>query len=161
MGGSSVPGIEPIPRTLTMHVKGVWVDRVENLVYAEDYPPFRTDEKRNRGGTDKAPAPMDYFLGALVSCTSVMSRIHARGVGLKYSAWEAEADGVLNPRALGGLEESYPGFQQVTLRVTITTEQPREKVEELAAVVRRHCPINLMLRAAKVPFEETWIARQP
>ena len=101
-------GIEPIAQSLTTRVKGVWQTRVENLVYAEEYPPFRTDEPRNRGGTDKAPAPLDYFLGALVSCTSVMSRIHARHVGVSYTAWEAEAECMVTPRALGGLEIPFP-----------------------------------------------------
>ena len=49
----------------------------------------------------------------------------------------------------------------MTLRVNVATADSQERLDELAAVVRRHCPINLVLRGAGVPLEETWIAIKP
>lgn len=103
---------------------------------------FRVDEPTGLAGDDSAPSPVEYALGALISCQVVVYRLYAHQLGIKIDALDIKAEGNLDVRGLFGIGESIrPGFSGVRLLVNVTGPETRERYEELQAAVDAHCPV--------------------
>jgi len=53
---------------------------------------LRTDEPRALGGQGAAPAPFDYYLAALASCTAITLRMYAEKKGWNLGEFRAELE---------------------------------------------------------------------
>jgi len=53
---------------------------------------LRTDEPRALGGQGAAPAPFDYYLAALASCTAITLRMYAEKKGWDLGEFRAELE---------------------------------------------------------------------
>ena len=112
---------------------------------------FLVDEPAGLAGDDAAPSPVEYALGALVSCQVVVFRLYAQALGLTIDDIEITAEGDLDVRKLFGIDESgRAGFHDVRVRVDITGPNTAEEYDRLRAVVDEHCPV-LDLFANRVP----------
>ncbi len=112
---------------------------------------FLVDEPAGLAGDDAAASPVEYALGALVSCQVVVFRLYAQALGLTIDDIEITAQGDLDVRKLFGIDESgRAGFHDVRVRVDITGPNTAEEYEKLRAVVEEHCPV-LDLFANPVP----------
>ena len=47
-------------------------------------------------------------------------------------------------------------YRAVRLHVTITTDEPDKRVERLAGLVARYCPVDTLMRPVVADFEVTW-----
>jgi len=56
------------------------------------YFDLRTDEPRALGGQGAAPAPFDYYLAALASCTAITLRMYAEKKGWNLGEFRAELE---------------------------------------------------------------------
>jgi uncharacterized OsmC-like protein len=89
-----------------------------------------------------APNPMEYALGALISCQVVTYRLYAHMLGIQVDAIGIGAEGDLDIRGFFGLDESVrPGFTNIRLIATITGPETEERYRELATAVEAHCPV--------------------
>ncbi|MFC4139843.1 MULTISPECIES: OsmC family protein [unclassified Microbacterium] len=112
---------------------------------------FLVDEPAGLAGDDAAPSPVEYALGALVSCQVVVFRLYAQALGLTIDDIAITAEGDLDVRKLFGIDESgRAGFHDVRVRVDITGPDSAEDYERLRVVVEEHCPV-LDLFANTVP----------
>lgn len=103
---------------------------------------FLVDEPAGLAGDDAAPSPVEYALGALVSCQVVVFRLYAQALGLTIDDIEITAQGDLDVQKLFGIDESgRAGFHDVRVRVDITGPDTAEEYERLRAVVEEHCPV--------------------
>lgn len=135
---------------LTYRVTGRGVGAVGTEIQAGRHR-FLVDEPAGLAGDDVAASPVEYALGALVSCQVVVFRLYAQALGLTIDDIEIAAEGDLDVRKLFGIDESgRAGFHDVRVRVDITGPNTPEEYERLRAVVDEHCPV-LDLFANSVP----------
>lgn len=135
---------------LTSTVTGRGVGAVGTEIRAGRHR-FLVDEPAGLAGDDAGPSPVEYALGALVSCQVVVFRLYAQALGLTIDDIEITAEGDLDVRKLFGIDESgRAGFHDVRVRVDITGPNTAEEYERLRAVVDEHCPV-LDLFANTVP----------
>lgn len=135
---------------LTYKVTGRGIGSVGTEVRAGRHR-FLVDEPGALAGDDAAASPVEYALGALVSCQVVVFRLYAQALGLTIDEIEITAEGDLDVRKLFGIDESgRAGFQDVRVKVDITGPDSAEQYEHLRQVVDAHCPV-LDLFANPVP----------
>lgn len=135
---------------LTYTVTGRGIGSVGTEIRAGKHR-FLVDEPAGLAGDDAAASPVEYALGALVSCQVVVFRLYAQALGLTIDDIEITAQGDLDVRKLFGIDESgRAGFHDVRVRVDITGPNTAEEYEKLRAVVEEHCPV-LDLFANPVP----------
>ncbi|NYJ18357.1 OsmC family protein [Glaciibacter psychrotolerans] len=119
---------------------------------------FFVDEPAALAGDDIAPSPVEYALGALISCQIVVYRLYAQNLGIRLDSITATAEGDLDVRGLFGVDESVrPGFSAVRLTVRVTGPESDERYAQLHAAVDSHCPV-LDLFANPTPVTVTLVA---
>ncbi|MGB4135905.1 MAG: OsmC family protein [Microbacterium sp.] len=127
---------------LTYRVSGRGIGSVGTEIRAGKHR-FLVDEPAGLAGDDAAASPVEYALGALVSCQVVVFRLYAQALGLTIDDIEITAEGDLDVRKLFGIDESgRAGFHDVRVRVDITGPDTTEDYERLRAVVEAHCPVG-------------------
>jgi uncharacterized OsmC-like protein len=114
---------------------------------------FVVDEPASPAGDDVAPSPVEFALGALISCQIVVYRLYAQALGIQVDDIVIEAEGELDARRLFGIDESVrPGFGVVRLDVAVSGPETAERYEQLKNAVDAHCPV-LDLFANATPVE--------
>ena len=126
---------------LTYKVVGRGIGSVATEIQAGKHR-FLVDEPSALAGEDAAASPVEYALGALVSCQVVVFRLYAQALGLTIDEIEITAEGDLDVRKLFGIDESgRAGFRDVRVKVDITGPDTAEQYENLRQVVDAHCPV--------------------
>ncbi|HEY8591053.1 MAG TPA: OsmC family protein [Naasia sp.] len=116
---------------------------------------FLVDEPAALAGDDLAASPVEYALGALLSCQVVVYRLYAQALGIQVDEISVEAEGDLDVRRLFGVDETVrPGFGDIRLAVSITGPEELGRYEELKDAVDAHCPV-LDLFANPTPVSTT------
>ncbi|MCE4027785.1 OsmC family protein [Microbacterium sp. Au-Mic1] len=148
---------DPANAQLTYKVVGRGIGSVGTEIRAGKHT-FLVDEPAGLAGDDAAASPVEYALGALVSCQVVVFRLYAQALGLTIDEIEITAEGDLDVRKLFGIDESgRAGFHDVRVRVDITGPNSALDYERLRAVVEEHCPV-LDLFANPVPTSGALLA---
>jgi len=141
---------------LTYKVVGRGVGSVATEVRAGKHR-FLVDEPGALAGDDAAASPVEYALGALVSCQVVVFRLYAQALGLTIDEIEITAEGDLNVTKLFGIDESgRAGFHDVRLKVDISGPNSDDEYANLRKVVDEHCPV-LDLFSNPVPTASTLV----
>ncbi|GAA1796006.1 OsmC family protein [Agromyces lapidis] len=103
---------------------------------------FLVDEPDALAGDDAAASPVEFALGALISCQVVVYRLYAQALGIVLDDVEIDAEGDLDVRKLFGIDESgRAGFSAVRLNVKLRGPESAERYAELQAAVDAHCPV--------------------
>jgi len=139
---------------LTYKVSGSGAGSVASTIVAGKHT-FLVDEPGSLAGDDLAASPVEYALGALISCQIVVYRLYAQALGIAVDDIRIDAEGDLDARRLFGIEESVrPGFVAVRLHVTIDGPESEERYQDLRNAVDAHCPV-LDLFANATPVSVT------
>ena len=139
-----------------INTSGKWEDGLKTSISVRDFAPFIGDEPKNLGGTDEGPNPMEYVLGALTSCISVMIGLIAEEKKFSFQGIEFKNDGTLDLRGLMGADGVSPHFQNVNFDVIFSTDETDSRIEELKKEVEKRCPVYNLLNDAGVPVESNW-----
>lgn len=99
------------------------------------------DEPLELGGSDSGPNPVEMLLAALGSCQEIVYRAYAAVLGLRIERIEVHAKGYLDLRGLLNLADVPSGFSNIFFTTLIVSDEPEEKLHELAKLVERHCPV--------------------
>ncbi|WP_448811495.1 OsmC family protein [Agromyces bauzanensis] len=141
---------DPSSAQLTYRVDGRGSGAVASEIRAGNHR-FVVDEPAGLAGDDVAASPVEYALGALISCQIVVYRLYANALGIVVDDIDITAEGDLDVRKLFGIDEAVrAGFSAVRLTVSLTGPESAERYEELRRVVDAHCPV-LDLFANPVP----------
>src|SRR5690554_3300275 len=89
---------------------------------------FIIDEPPNMGGTDEGIDPLSAMLGSLIGCENVIIKLVAKEMSLNIGEIEFEVDGRLDIRGLMGDPSVKTYFDTVTIKVTIETSEPTDKI---------------------------------
>ena len=126
---------------LTYRVNGLGVGSVATAITAGKHA-FLVDEPGALAGDDVAASPVEFALGALISCQVVVYRLYAQALGIQVDDIDVKAEGDLDARRLFGIDKSVrAGFTDVRLAVTITGPETDARYQELREVVDAHCPV--------------------
>jgi uncharacterized OsmC-like protein len=100
------------------------------------------DEPLELGGSDSGPNPVEMLLlAALGSCQEIVYRAYAAVLGLHIERIEVHVKGCLDLRGLLNLADVSSGFSNISFTTLIVSDEPEEKLHELAELVERHCPV--------------------
>jgi uncharacterized OsmC-like protein len=131
----------PASAQLTYRVSGAGEGSVATVIRAGRHE-FVVDEPAALAGDDLAASPVEYALGALISCQVVVYRLYAQALGIVVDEIDVQAEGDLDARRLFGIDESVrAGFSDIRLVITITGPETEERYQELRAAVDAHCPV--------------------
>lgn len=131
----------PASAQLTYRVSGAGEGSVATTIRAGKHA-FVVDEPAALAGDDVAASPVEYALGALISCQVVVYRLYAQALGIVVDEIDVQAEGDLDARRLFGIDESVrAGFSDVRLVITLTGPESEERYQELRAAVDAHCPV--------------------
>lgn len=152
------PTIDPTTKNLTYRnvvARNAGGSRTEILV--RDTPGFVTDEPLNRGGTNTGATPVETIMGGLCGCDVVITGIVAELLNFEYGDIEYVCDAEIDPRGVHGVEGFRPYFEKVTLKKTIKTNEPADRIEKLKKNVEQRCPVSNLIRDAGVDLHIEWV----
>ena len=141
---------------LKVETSGKWEKGLKTSISIRDFSALIVDEPKNLGGTDEGPNPVEYVLGALSSCTSVMIGIISKEKGCSYQGADFKNTGTLDLQGLMGVEGVSPHFQNVNFDVIFNTNEDVSKIEELKEEVEKRCPVYNLLKDAGAKIESNW-----
>jgi len=104
---------------------------------------FLVDEPEERGGTDKGPNPLAYFLAGAASCLMNQYSTDAVYRGVTLDSFEVVARGHFD-RRLGG------AFTDIIYDLRISSASPEEKILSLAKEAEEMCYAHNTLKKAGV-----------
>ncbi|HRQ00977.1 MAG TPA: OsmC family protein [Terrimesophilobacter sp.] len=149
----------PSTAHLTYRVTGTGVGSVATAITAGRHE-FLIDEPEALAGDDEAASPVEFALGAVISCQIVVYRLYAKALGIPFDDITVVAEGDLDARRLFGIDETVrAGFNAVRLSVTLTGPETSERYNELRDAVDAHCPV-LDLFANPTPVTVSVTARE-
>ena len=125
-------------------------------IYAREFSPFIIDEPEYLGGTNEGPNPLEYLLGGLTGCTSVMIGLIAKEKNFSFQEIEFKNDGTIDARGMMGVEGVSSHFQTVSFEAVFSTEESDERLEELKEEVEKRCPIYNLIVDAGVAIDSKW-----
>jgi uncharacterized OsmC-like protein len=141
---------------VTLSAKGQLISGKTNKVQIRDFEPFFIDEQERIGGANVGPNPLEYLLGALSACTSIMTSYVAKDMNFSYQGIEYATDGKLDPRGYQGVEGVLTYFQTVEVNIFVETEESDEALQLLGENVEKRCPIYNLLKDAGVEVITNW-----
>lgn len=109
------------------------------------------------GGSNRAPSPTLYLLGALAGCA--VAFIHdtlAPQLGVRLAGVAATARCRSDLRGLLGMDDADPRLTGLSIEITVDSPDPPDRVEMLRQAWLQRCPIYLAL-LNPVPVDVTWL----
>jgi len=77
-------------------------------------------------------------------------------IRFEYDDLESFADGVLDTRGRRGLADVPVHYKAVRLTIRIRTGESNERLQRLADLVSRYCPVDSLVEAAVPDYIVTW-----
>ncbi|WP_168704024.1 OsmC family protein [Gordonia paraffinivorans] len=136
--------------TWAAHVQ--WNGAFASQARVRNFSPIASDEPTALGGGDTAPNPVEQLLGALGNCLAVGYAANATLAGIELKDLRIDLKGDLDLSVFLGLAEGHAGFTSITAKVTIDSDAPQEKLDELRARVEASSPVGHTLGNA-VPVD--------
>jgi len=146
----------PSTPVLELSAESSWQGGMRTRIQVREFPAFFMDEPKEFGGKDSGPNPMEYLLGSLLGCSTVMTAMIARELHIDFESIGMQARGTLDTRGLGGEQGVSPYFQKITQTIDMATSAPKEQLDHLAGEVARRCPAYNLLQNAGVVMEVAW-----
>jgi uncharacterized OsmC-like protein len=117
---------------------------------------FHTDAYPAFGGSDAAPSPLFYALGALTSCNQVTGSLVARDLGIELGRWTFEIQGDLDTAVLVGGADGNANFDRVSVRARVETDATPEQFATFVDETARRCPVTQLFVRSGLEFENDW-----
>ncbi|WP_217915488.1 OsmC family protein [Miltoncostaea marina] len=151
---------DPAQGRLTIAVDGRTREGLHCEARARDHR-VDFDEPAELAGTDLGPNPVEMVLAAFGACQAITYRVWAARLGLRLDDVRFELEGDIDLAGfLGVRDDVRPGPTAVRERIVLVGPEPRERYEELARVVDRHCPV-LDLVANREPVTVDVVVESP
>jgi uncharacterized OsmC-like protein len=94
------------------------------------------------GGDGLAACAGNMLLEALVGCTGVTLRAVATALEIPIHGGQVVAEGDMDFRGTLGISKDVPvGFTDIRLTITLQTDAPQEKIDNLVRLTKRYCVV--------------------
>jgi uncharacterized OsmC-like protein len=80
----------------------------------------------------------------------------AEKIRLDYDDLETVAEGTLDTRGRKGLADVPVHYKAVRLTIRIKTQATDKKLDRLADLVSRYCPVDSLIKAAVPDYQVVW-----
>jgi uncharacterized OsmC-like protein len=136
--------------------RGRMVTPTVTELHVRELKPLLSDEPPARGGENRGPSPLELVLCSLCACINVSTARMAAKLRFDYTALETQAEGELDTRGRKGSADVPVHYRAVRLVVRIATEEGDARLERLARLVGRYCPVDSLMRAAVDDYGVRW-----
>jgi uncharacterized OsmC-like protein len=93
-------------------------------------------------GRDEGPTPFEALLHALASCLGISFIYYASAHEVKIAALEMQLEGEIDLQGLLGLSRKIRnGFDRIRVTFLVTSDAPRETLDELCSLAQRRSPV--------------------
>jgi uncharacterized OsmC-like protein len=141
---------------VTNKAHGKMRDHAATAVYVRDFEPVISDEPPARGGNNAGPSPLEYMLVSLCACINVSTSRMAQKIRFAYDDLDSFAEGDLDTRGRKGEADVPVHYHTVRVKIRIKTDESEARIERLADLVARYCPVDSFYRAAVPNYHVTW-----
>jgi putative redox protein len=124
-----------------VEVKVVSIGQLNELVECKKSGhKFIISEPVHVGGQNVAPSPLEFLLSGAVGCYAAVFAFYAAKMGVSYDSFEAVARTAFDVR--GHMIPNAPpsGFQKVTIEISVVSDAPRDKLEDVERLALAGCP---------------------
>jgi uncharacterized OsmC-like protein len=146
---------ETAPQIKTVRAEGEWKGRYRTDLNIRDFR-FIIAEPEKIGGKNEGPTPMEYVLGALNGCLSVVIELVAKERGFELRDLRVSSSGLVDQRGLFGTADVSPQFQSVEVSINGVVSARRSKLTEFQHAVLKRCPVYNLIRDSKAPINVNW-----
>jgi uncharacterized OsmC-like protein len=124
----------------TVQVKVMSIGQLNELVEPRSGFKFIISEPRHVGGQLIAPTPLEFLLSGAVGCYAAVFAFYAAKLGVAYDSFEAVARTTMDVRGHMMPDAPPSGFQAVTIDISVVSDAPAEKLEEVERLSLAGCP---------------------
>jgi uncharacterized OsmC-like protein len=100
-----------------------------------------TDEPNEVLGSDAGISPAETLISSLAACLTVGYAANAAALGIDLDALSFEITGKGSLEGFMNIGDARPGLSDLSIRTTIKSSAPAEKLRELHDYVNAHSPI--------------------
>ncbi|MFO8235591.1 MAG: OsmC family protein [Bacteroidales bacterium] len=101
------------------------------------------DEPQNLGGTDEGANPVEYVLGALSGCLTVVGHLVAKEMGFTLRSMSMEMSGNLDPaRFMGKSKDERAGFKGIEVKIYADADADEETLNKWVEQIEVRCPVS-------------------
>ncbi len=152
---AKAPADSSAPQLKSIRATGVWEGSMTTRVESRGFT-FRIDEPEVVGGTDQSPTPMQYVVGAVNGCVTVVIETVAAERGIPIDAIDTFSHAHQDVRGFNGTADVSPHFTDFTLTIGLSTPVPEAELDGFKREVEKRCPAINLVRDAGVAFELIW-----
>lgn len=102
---------------------------------------FDTDMPECLGGSDTGMNPVEMLLASLSACLMTSYAVHASAMHIKLQKLAVEISGQGDIAGFFGIGNAKPGLTSVSVRATLKSTDPAERLQELHRFVTTHSVI--------------------
>jgi uncharacterized OsmC-like protein len=145
---------EPKLARFQFRAKNEWVNGGENRSTIRDfYGAGREDDSRKEPfvyvngeppvllGANEGANPVEYLLHALVGCVTTTVVLHASARGIRIHEISTELEGEIDLQGLLALNDTFPGYEQIRIKMNIKADCSDSELDELLAFASKHSPL--------------------
>jgi uncharacterized OsmC-like protein len=123
-----------------------WKDGVQNQLAIREFSPIIIDEPVQLGGTDKGANPVEYLIGAAVSCFAITFEVIASQKGIKLEKVDVDIEADLNASVFLGIEEGDGGIINPIIKLKAITSASEKEIKEIGQIALEKSPVLCSLK---------------
>ncbi len=129
-------------KDLQVNIKAHSENATKTVVNARNFQ-MSIDEPQNLGGTNEGANPVEYVLGALSGCLTVVGHLVAKEMGFTLRGMDMEMSGNLNPaRFMGQSSEERAGFREIEVTINADADADEETLKKWVEQIEERCPVS-------------------
>lgn len=140
---------------VTMRLDGACPSHARTDITVRDTS-FTIDEPVERGGTNQGPSPTETLMSSLAGCTNVIAHKCAAKHGVSFESFHVDIVSKFDRRGVTLQEEIDVPFDDIEVRIAVTTDASDADLEKVKADLPRFCPVSKVLRQAGSTVTDIW-----
>jgi uncharacterized OsmC-like protein len=120
-----------------------------------------SDEPVAGGGTDEGAMPLELLMASLASCSNVIGHRVAKELNIAVHHLAFDVKAKLDTKGVAMRGYTALPFPEIQLTVTLVTDAPPDRVEEMKRLLGERCAVQVVLREAGTTIVEDWRVTAP